>query len=149
MEAYIWATYLQTTTAVVDVTKELLVDAITDVATTLVFGLSLSSYSVAETALAEVAVETVAEMTAVSGSSSFYSAVAETDSVSVATVVAATADATTDAASYLGRGYVMWPLIHTSYYSAIQLEYATHIFAKKIIYIDNVSFRRYLWKIGQ
>lgn len=99
--------------------------------------------------MAEVAVATVAEMTAVSGSSSFYSAVAETDSVSVATVVAATADATTDAASYLGRGYVMWPLIHTSYYSAIQLEYATHIFAKKIIYIDNVSFRRHLWKTGQ
>lgn len=103
----------------------------------------------AVTALAEVAVATVAEMTAVSGSSSFYSAVAETDSVSVATVVAATADATTDAASYLGRGCAMQPLLHTGYYSAIQFEYATHIFAKKIIYIDNVSFRRYLWKIGQ
>lgn len=67
--------------------------------------------------MAEVAVATVAEMTAVSGSSSFYSAVAETDSVSVATVVAATADATTDAANHWqGRGCAMQPLLHTGYY---------------------------------
>ena len=99
-------------------------------------------------ALAEAAAIMVVETT-VSGSSSSYSAVAEMDSDLVATVVDATVAATTDAANHFGRGCAIQPLLHTGYYSAMQLEYATHIFTKKIIYIDNVSFRRYLWKIGQ
>ena len=54
-------------------------------------------------ALAEAAVAMAVAMT-VFGLSSSYSAVAEMDSDSVATVVDATVVATTDAASYLGRG---------------------------------------------
>ena len=57
----------------------------------------------AVTALVEAAVAMVAEMTAVSGSSFFYSAVAEMDSDLAETTVVADADATTDAASFLGR----------------------------------------------
>ena len=53
--------------------------------------------------MVEAAVATVAEMTAVSGSSFFYSAVAEADSDLVEMTVVAVADATTDAANYLQR----------------------------------------------
>lgn len=96
MEAYIWATYLQTTAAAVHVTK----DHLADVATTLVSGSSYFFYSVA-TDLAEADATMVADVTLVSGSSFFYSAVAVTDSAEVAADVDATmdADATTVAAS--------------------------------------------------
>ena len=63
-------------------------------------------------ALAEAAVAMAVAMT-VFGLSSSYSAVAEMDSDSVATVVDATVVATTDAASYLGRGCAIQPLLHT------------------------------------
>ena len=55
--------------------------------------------------MVEAAVATDVEMTAVSGSSFFYSAVAETDSdlVAMAVAVVATVAATMDAASFLGR----------------------------------------------
>ena len=88
--------------------------------------------------MAEAAVAMVAEMTAVSGSSFFYSAVAEMDSDLAETVVDATVVATTDAASYLGRGCVMWPLLHTGYYSAIQLEYATLLLAAAKRHMSNI-----------
>lgn len=76
----------------------------------------------------------VAEMT-VSGSSFFYSAVAEMDLDSVATTVVVAADATTDAASYLQRVRFLRTLLH--------------ILIFQIIYIDNVGFRRHLWKTGR
>ena len=63
-------------------------------------------------ALAEVAVAMVVEMT-VSGLSFSYSAVAEMDSDLVAMDADATVVATTDAASYLGRGCAIQPLLHT------------------------------------
>ena len=55
--------------------------------------------------MVEAAVATDVEMTAVSGSSFFYSAVAEMDSdlVAMAVAVVATVAATMDAASFLGR----------------------------------------------
>lgn len=94
MEAYIWATYLQTTAAAVHVTK----DHLADVATTLVSGSSYFSYSVA-TDLAEADATMVVDVTLVSGSSFFYSAVAVTDSAEVAADAMMDVDATTVAAS--------------------------------------------------
>jgi len=82
----------QTAVAVVNVTKDLDVDA--DLETTLVSGLSYSSYSVAETALV-LAVADADATIAVSGLSYFFYSVAET--LGVLTV--ADADATICAAN--------------------------------------------------
>ncbi len=71
-------------------------------------------------ALAEAAATMAVAMT-VSGSSFFYSAVAEMDSDLVATVVDATVVATTDAASYLERGCAIQPLLHISYHLSMLL----------------------------
>lgn len=115
----------------VDVTKDHLADATT---TILACGLSYFFYSAAAMDSAEADATMVADVTLVLGLSySSYSA-AVMDLAEVDADATMVADATTVAASSGKKEFALRTLLH--------------IFQRKFIYFDNVSFWRHLWKTG-